>query len=218
MPKLTPTKRLFIKHRNFTENGEINQDHFKSIMQIMNKRTTKKRHLSPQLLLSQLIGMIVFERRDLRPVGIIKSVIFRAENFQVAFFGCLVSDGVCYIRADQTAPIEGLLTVQGVECFGESNDFIREKQTFAQNCQLLGYRVIDSGGKKFGTVEDCSIKLATMAVERIYVRRPLPHSIMQSSLIISTSAIIDVQPHKKTLVIQSTGKAHQKAMVKPATA
>lgn len=218
MPKLTPTKRLFIKHRNFTENGWINQDHFKSIMQIMKKRTTKKRHLSQQLLLSQLVGMIVFERRGLRPVGIIKSVIFRSENFQLAFFGCLVGDGVCYIRADHTAPIEGLLTVQGVECFGESNDFIREKQTFEQDCRLLDYKVVDSSGKRIGAVEDCSIKLATMTVERIYVKRPLPHSIMQSSLVISTSAIIDVQPYKKTLVIQSTGKAPRKAMVKPATA
>lgn len=188
-------------------------------MRYMKKRTIKKRQLSQQLLLSQLTGMIVFERRDLRPVGIIKNVIFRPENLQVAFFGCQLGDGLCYIRADQTAPLAGLLTVPGAECFGECDDFIREKQTFEQDCRLLGYKVIDDSGKKLGVVENCSIKLSTMTVERIYVRRPLPRNIMQSSLVIGVSAIIEVQTDKRTLLIQANGKAAiRKAVIKPATA
>jgi hypothetical protein len=187
-------------------------------MQIMKKQAAKKRQLSQQLLVSQLTGMIVFERRDMRPVGIIKHIIFRPENLQVAFFGCQLSDGICYIRADHTAPLAGFLTVQGSECFGECDDFIREKRTFEQDCRLLGYKALDENEKKLGVVENCSIKLSTMTVDRIYVRRPLPQNIMQSSLVISTSAVIEVQPKEKTVIIRSNGKVVRKAAIKPVAA
>ena len=182
-------------------------------MQVM-----KKQPLGQQILLSQLKGMIIFDRHDLRPLGLIESVIFRSKNLQVAFLQCLSGGSTNYIRADQTAVVKNLLTIPGAECFGEKEDFIREKTTFEQDCRLLDYKVCDMSGKKLGNIEDCSIKLPLMNADRLYVRRPLLKSLHQGSLILPTTAIQDIQPDKKLLVVQSEVAATKKAAIKPLAA
>lgn len=182
-------------------------------MQVM-----KKQSLGQQILLSQLKGMIIFDRQDLRPLGLIESVVFRSKNLQVAFLQCLSGGSTNYVRADQTAVVKNLLTIPGAECFGEKEDFIREKTTFVQNCRLLDYKVHDTGGKKLGNIEDCSIKLPLMIADRLYIRRPLLKSFHQGSLILPTSAIQDVHPDKKLLIVQSEVGASRKAAIKPLTA
>lgn len=178
----------------------------------------KKRSFAQQFLISQLKGMIIFNRQDLRPLGIVEGAVFRHENLHVAFFQCMVGGTTQYIRADQTAVLKNLLTVQAAECFGDEEDFIREKTTFLENCRLIGYKVCDANGKKIGHVEDCSIKLPLMTADRIYIRRPILKSLHQGSLIIQTSAILDVQPKKQLLTIQSEQKSVKRTAVKPITA
>lgn len=182
-------------------------------MQVM-----KKRPFGQQILLSQLKNMIIFDRHDLRPLGLIEGVVFRHENLHIAFLQCLVGGNTNFVRADQTAVVKNLLTVQGIECFGDEEDFIREKATFEENCRLLDYKVHDLSGKKLGNVEDCSIKLPLMIVDRLYIRRPLLKSFQQGSLILQTSAIHEIEPKKKLITVQSEIKAQKRTSAKPLAA
>lgn len=174
----------------------------------------KKRFSGQQFLVSQLRGMIIFNRHDLHPLGIIEGIIFRRENLHIAFLKCIVAGSTNFIRADQTSVLKNLLTVQGVESFGEKEDFIREQATFTDNCTLLNYKVCNTDGKKIGNVEDCSIKLPLMIADRLYIKQPLLKSLQQGSLILKTTAIQDIQPDKKLIIIQS----EVKAIIKPLTA
>lgn len=181
-------------------------------------QSMKKRALGQQLLLSQLRGMIIFDRRELRPLGLIEGAIFRRENLQLAFLECLVAGETNFIRSDQTAVVDNLLTAQGIECFGEKADFIRDKVAFSDNCRLISYKVCDTNGSKIGQVEDCAVKLPLMHMDRIYVRRPLLKSFKQSLLVIQASTISDVIPDKKLIIIQSEMRSFKKTAIKPATA
>ncbi len=178
----------------------------------------KKSVLGQQFLLSQLKGMIIFDRRELRPLGLVEGVIFRREDLRLAFFQCLVAGDVNYIRADQTAVVKNLITTQGPECFGEKDDFVREKTTFAENCRILGYKVRDTSGIRLGHIEDCSVKLPLMYVDRLYVRRPLLKSFQQGLLVIQTSAITDIQPENKLIVVHAAMKQLKKTIINPAAA
>lgn len=178
----------------------------------------KKRILGQQLLISQLCGMIIFDRHTMRPLGIIEGVIFRRENLQLAFLQCLVAGDTSFIRTDQTIVFKNHLATQGIECFGEKDDFLRDKITFSDDCRLIGYQVCDTNGVKLGQVEDCSVKLPLMHTDRIHIRRSFLKNLQQGTLIIQTSAITDVIPTRKLIIIQSEAKAYKKATIKPATA
>jgi sporulation protein YlmC with PRC-barrel domain len=183
------------------------------------KKARKKRQLSTQCLVSQLRGRIIFDRHDLRGLAIVEHVIFRAEDLGLAYFTCRAADiPKAYIRADQTTIFGKYLATNDVANFGEADEFVRDQHVITSDCQLTGYRVIDTLGHHLGKVNDVSVSMAHLQVSRLHVRPPLLRSWKSTNLVIARSAVVEVLPESRTITVQGPEKTHTQLSTEPSLA
>lgn len=166
-----------------------------------------KRDIGSQCLLSQLAGRIIFDRHDMRPLGIIEYVVLQASDLSAAYFVCRTTDlSRAYIRTDQTAMIGKHLSTNDAANFGEPDDFVRDHEIITADCRLLGYKVENADSVRLGRIIDVSISLPHMQIMRLHIKPPLIHSWRATNLVIARSAILDIDLKKQLVIVESSAK------------
>ena len=167
-----------------------------------------------QQLGPSLIGLPIFERATLLPLARIDKVLLRAENLTLTYYSTITADETTsrYIHCDQVAPLNGWLTTNRAENFGEADDFVRDAQLIQTQCTLFGYQVRDTNKKYLGKIDDYSFTLPDLQVGRLYVKRPFWQRLQGDQFILPSSHIVEVLPEKMTVIVQPiTKKVRQTA-------
>lgn len=169
-----------------------------------------------QQLGTGLIGLPIFERASLMPLATVRELAFRAQNLQLAYYIVIMSadNNVRYIQADRVAPMNGWLTVNQEEDFGELDDYIRDQQLLRQPCSLFAYKVKDTSKKTLGVLQDFSLSMPDMRLTRLYIKRPFFQRLQGEQIILPRSHITDVKPEQKLIIVQPLDKTIKQAAAK----
>lgn len=171
----------------------------------------KSQHLG-----TELMGLPIFERASLMPLATVRELAFRPTNLELAYYIVeLANEEVTrYIRADLVVPMNGWLTVNKEEDFGELDDFIRDHDLLKQPCGLFSFKVKDNTNKTLGTIQDFSLSMPDMHLTRLYIRKPILQRLHGEQLILPRSHIVEVKPEKKLVIVQPIDKTIKQAAVK----
>lgn len=91
-------------------------------------------------------------------------------------------------------------------------DLIRLQEVIEFGFSLLGVQVVTDRGHKLGTVEDYATDALTFLIEKLHVKRPFPHNLHTSGLIIDRKEILEVT-NSKIIVKSATVKEDRKDTV-----
>lgn len=170
---------------------------------------------------TDLIGSNVLLFQEKAQVGPAADVIIDPENG--AFLGISVLDPVekkkKVIPASEIKGVgDKFILARDFKSLTEIEDVIRVKKTLDEKIEILGSKVETESGQKLGKVENATIDLKLLCLEKIYVNPPLSISFLSKQLIIPSSKIIEIQK-KKIIVTDEFAKEKKKvAMVATAPA
>ncbi len=174
---------------------------------------------SKQQFASRLIGQFVIEREQGRIVGQITGLVFSPTTLQLEYFALMTSHHphTMYARADQIVKFDHAFSVPSVESFGEASDFVRDHELLTTGCLLLGFRVVSQTGQRLGRVNDLSISIPLFRMERLHITPTLLTRFSHSERLVSRTAIIEVDPVKKRIRVE-TGVAPKRQAAPEAAA
>lgn len=162
---------------------------------------------------TDLIGSEVLLSQERAQVGPVSDVII--DPLDGAFLGISVLDSVEKVKKVIPA-IEikgigsGFVLVRDFKSLTEIEDVVRIKKALETQIKILGSKVETESGQKIGKVENATINLKMLALEKLYVNPPLSISFLAKQLIIPSAKIVEIQK-KKIIISDEFAKAKKKA-------
>lgn len=103
----------------------------------------------------------------------------------------------------------GFVLARDFKSLTEIDDVVRIKKVIEDDVNILGAKVETESGQKLGKVENATIDLKLLALEKLYVNPPLSISFLSTQLIIPSAKIIEIQK-KKIIVGDEFAKVKKK--------
>lgn len=137
-----------------------------------------------------------------------------------AFLGVKILDSVGrQPKVIPTNEIKGfgpdIVLVKDMRSLSEPKDVIRILEALAVDPIIIGSKVETECGQKLGIVEDATINLKVLALERLYVRPRGPFGFFAEQLLISAKKIIEIR-RNKIIVSDEFAKVDIKKVAKAA--
>lgn len=161
---------------------------------------------------TDIIGSTVLLFQERAQIGPAADVI--VDPVDGAFLGISVLDSV--EKRKKVVPASeikgfgpGFILIRDFKSLTEIEDVVRIKKVIEEDIKIIGSRVETESGQKLGKVENATIDLKLLALERLYVNPPLSISFLSTQLIIPSAKIIEIQK-KRIIISDEFAKAKKK--------
>ncbi|MSR68561.1 hypothetical protein EXS66_02130 [Candidatus Saccharibacteria bacterium] len=148
------------------------------------------------ILISSLVGKKVFSVHDGACVAVASSWLINKDNLKIEIIivKLVGNNSERYIlTSDILMGLPGHITIRSQDDIMETEDLIRQRELIKSKYTLLGAKVMTRSGVKVGTVKDFAYDLSNWHLTKMHIRAGFPQRILQASLIIDRSAVIEVK-------------------------
>ncbi len=147
------------------------------------------------ILASALLRLPIISLQTGEPIGMTRELILDPSDLRVVAMLCNATgkgEESVLMMGDARQVAQDCLIVNSENELTEPADVVRLQPLLHERFKPIGRHVITDLGRKLGTVDDYTINLDTMHLQKLYVKQSLLQSFMGSSLIIDRAQIIDV--------------------------
>lgn len=143
-------------------------------------------------------GVIAETKRALIDPGKLEIIAFEVT-------GPLISKQPSYIRLTDVREISGVgLIVDSSDEIITQGDVIKIDELEAIKLNLIGMKVQDERNKKIGKVVGFTVDMASLYIQQLAVKRPLPYSLNDTELLIHRTQIVEI--NDEAIVVHSLAK------------
>ncbi len=176
--------------------------------------------LTMQVLVSRLTHAWLIDVSQARPIGEVRRLIFDPEKLVIRYVA-VAHPGhkeVLYARGDHIQWKSQMLMIQSVNLVGTVEDFVRDQDLLKTGGTPIGYKVIDEAKQYIGLIHDLSFSSQTGRVERLFVHPHWWQRLHHTERIVARSAVRDVLPDKRTVIIRDSRSKVRSTGVEPVPA
>jgi len=168
----------------------------------------------------KIIGLPVVLDEEKARAGEVEKIIISPEDG--AFLGFLVFDPIekkpkVVPSVEIKAITPNFALIKNFASITEIDDVVRIKNALTVNPDIIGSKVYTDSGTYLGRVNEATLSITKMELERIYVSAPFSISLLSQDLIIPLSKITKIES-KKIYVQDGTVKTKAQKKVQLATA
>ena len=146
-------------------------------------------------LLSNIVGIPVYEDDGHRPLTTVRDVIIDPESG--VFLGVITNIGKNEIIAERDMLSLGeVIKIHGRDSIIPAEDVFRIDEVLKSGKRIFGNKVVTENGENLGKVFDLAIDKNTMALSKIFTAKGLLGLFRYDTRIISAKNIVEVLPHK----------------------
>ena len=154
-------------------------------------------------LISQIISSPVILFQEMARVGEISQVIIDPKDG--AFIGLEVLIKVGFKKYIPISEIkgmgDGMVMIKDINSFSEPDEVIKIKKVLKNAPLVVGSRVITEEGQRIGKVNDATLNLDLLALEKLYVTPVMSIRALSKDIIIPAKDIIKI--NQKDIIIKS---------------
>lgn len=140
--------------------------------------------------------------------------IINPNNLKIEGFYCQDpnnrKNSVVLLNQDVRDIIPQGIVVNDADVLTDPSELVRLKEIINYHFELLGKVVVDSDGKKIGKVEDYSVDIESLYIQKLYVGQSLFKSLNGGNLGIDRNDILEIT-EKKIVIRESMRKAPMRA-------
>lgn len=134
-------------------------------------------------------------------LGSVKEVIINPANGNFLGFAVKAMGKEMVVPTNEIKMIgSGFVMVRDFNSITDPKDVVRIKETLDFGAKILGEGVQTECGQKLGKVNNATLNLKTMALDKLYVSGKLSIRVIAKELLISAEKIVEI---KKDLIIVS---------------
>jgi sporulation protein YlmC with PRC-barrel domain len=161
--------------------------------------------------ISKLIGSRVLLFQEKLLVGEVTHVLIDPKDG--AFIGIeifsLTDSGQSYIPASEIKGFgQGIVLVKDVSSLSAEDDVVRIKNVLLERPKIIGAKVYYEEGSYVGRVEDATINIKLLALEKLYINPKFSKQFFTESVIVASKMIVKIEP-KRITIKNSQVKARQ---------
>lgn len=165
--------------------------------------------------ISKLLGarVLLFQEKVL--VGEVTDVLIDPKDG--AFIGLeifsLTNNGQSYIPAGEIKGFgQGMVLVKDASSLSAEDDVVRIKRVLLEKPIIIGAKVYYEDGGYVGRVEDATINIKLLALEKIYITHKFSKKFFTESMIVAAKMIVRIEP-KKIIIKDNKVKSQQSKLV-----
>ena len=158
-----------------------------------------------QQFASELNNKIVFSFHSGHTVGTVTSFMVNKETLKVELLEVLEPENnerLYLLTGDVRSATNNLIIINSESDMSESEDLIRQQELIKSKFNLIGSRVVTQEGKLLGRVKDFTVDYDSFLTSKLHIRGSLIKRLLNESLIIDRSQIVDVKDNK--VIVKST--------------
>jgi len=150
-----------------------------------------------QKLASEFTNTIIITRREQAVLGELEDIILNPKTKVAIGISFKLVGGKKETLVANTSDIVGLGTnfimLESADNASPPEEIIRLKETLDLDIHLIGSRVVDENGRHLGKVNNFSVNLKNMRLERLYITSSSLVKILAKDLIIQANSILKIE-------------------------